>query len=170
MVAVVATVTVPIPVQRDETAQSGFAMIVEQFLQQSLAESDDKRRRAARLRGRMAMTASDHGYTVTLVFAEGGISILDGGAEPLDASIAGPYQTLVDLIQGEDSPLRAHLGRRIKVKSRPRKLLFPLHVHNLMKLEKEGLPANSALFDGVREAALLGGALVIAGAVLLNAT
>ena len=115
-------------------------MIVEQFLQQSLDESADKRRRAARLRGRMAMTASDHGYTVTLVFAEDGISILDGGAEPLDASIAGPYQTLVDLIQGDDSPLKAHLGRRIKVKSRPRKLFFPLHVHNLMKLDKEEQP------------------------------
>lgn len=165
-----ATVAEPIPVQRDESAQSGFAMIVEQFLSQSLTESDDKRRRAARLRGRMSMTASDHDYTVTLVFAEGSISILDGGAEPLDASIAGPYQTLVDLIQGDDSPLRAHLGRRIKVKSRPRKLLFPLHVHNLMKLEKENEPSPSSIFAGVRDAALLGGALVIAVALLMYAT
>ncbi len=159
-----------IPVRRDETAESGFAMIVEQFLQQSLDESADKRRRAARLRGRMAMTASDHGYTVTLVFAAEGISILDGGAEPLDAAVAGPYQTLVDLLQGDDSPIRAHLGRRIKVKSRPRKLFFPLHVHNLMKLDKEEHSAPSSLFAGVREAALIGGALVLAVALLMNAT
>ena len=86
----------------------------------------------------MAMTASDRGYSVTLVFAADGISILDGGDEPLDAAIVGPYETLVDLIQGEDSPIKAHLGRRIKVTSRPRKLFFPLHVHNLMKLDKEG--------------------------------
>jgi putative sterol carrier protein len=165
----VATTAGAIPVRRAATAESGFAMIVEQFLQQSLDESADKRRRAARLRGRMAMTASDHGYTVTLVFAEGGISILDGGAEPLDASVAGPYQTLVDLIQGDDSPIKAHLGRRIKVKSRPRKLLFPLHVHNLMKLDKEEHPAASSLFAGVREVALIGGALVIAVALLMNA-
>lgn len=165
-----ATVTASITVQRAEEAESGFAMIVEQFLQQSLDESADKRRRAARLRGRLSMTASDHDYTITLVFAEDGISILDGGAEPLDASIAGPYQTLVDLIQGDDSPLKAHLGRRIKVKSQPRKLLFPLHVHNLMKLEKEDEPSPSSIFAGVRDAALLGGALVIAVALLLNAT
>ncbi len=170
MVAVVATTAEAIPVRRDETAQSGFAMIVEQFLQQSLDESADKRRRAARLRGRMAMTASDHGYTVTLVFAEDGVSILDGGAEPLDATIAGPYQTLVNLLQGDDSPIKAHLGRRIKVKSRLRKLFFPLHVHNLMKLENEPQCDQSGLFAGVREAALVGGALVSAFAILMYAT
>jgi putative sterol carrier protein len=166
----VATTAAAIPVRRDETAQSGFAMIVEQFLQQSLDESADKRRRAARLRGRMAMTASDHGYTVTLVFEQQGISILDGGAEPLDASIVGPYQTLVDLIQGDDSPIKAHLGRRIKVKSRFRKLFFPLHVHNLMKLDNEERSDHSGLFAGVREAALVGGSLVIAFALLTYAT
>jgi hypothetical protein len=145
-------------------------MIVEQFLQQSLDESADKRRRAARLRGRMAMTASDRGYTVTLVFEQQGISILDGGAEPLDAAIVGPYQTLVDLIQGDDSPIKAHLGRRIKVKSRPRKLFFPLHVHNLMKLDNEQQSDHSDVFAGVREAALVGGALVTAFALLMYAT
>ena len=170
MVAVVARSTATIPVQRAETAESGLAMIMEQFLSQSLAESEDKRRRASKLRGRMAMTASDRGYTVTLVFAEDGISILDGGAEPLDASIVGPYESLVDLIQGEDSPLRAHLGRRIKVKSRPRKLLFPLHVHNLMKLDNEEQPEEPSLFAGVRDAAFAGGAVVIAFALLLYAT
>ena len=165
-----ATTAGSIPVRRAETAESGFARIVEQFLQQSLDESAVKRRRAARLRGRMAMTASDHGYTVTLVFEQQGISILDGGAEPLDSSITGPYQTLVDLIQGDDSPIRAHLGRRIKVKSRPGKLFFPLHVHNLMKLDREEQSATSSLFEGVREAALVGGALVIAFALLMYAT
>ena len=165
--AVVATVADAIPVQRDESAESGFAMIVEQFLSQSLAESEDKRSRAARLRGRMAMTASDHGYTVTLVFAKGSISILDGGAEPLDASITGPYETLVDLIQGGDSPLRAHLGRRIKVKSRPRKLFFPLHVHNLMKLEKE---TGVNFLSDVRAPAIVGGVVVGLTAALFYLT
>lgn len=162
-----ATVADAIPVQRDESAESGFAMIVEQFLSQSLAESEDKRSRAARLRGRMAMTASDHGYTVTLVFAKGGISILDGGAEPLDASITGPYETLVDLLQGDDSPLRAHLGRRIKVKSRPRKLFFPLHVHNLMKLEKE---TGVNFLSDVRDPAIVGGVVVGLTAALFYLT
>jgi hypothetical protein len=95
---------------------------------------------------------------------------LDGGAEPLDATIAGPYQTLVNLLQGDDTPIRAHLGRRIKVKSRFRKLFFPLHVHNLMKLDNEQQTDHSNVFDGVREAALVGGALVSAFAILMYAT
>jgi putative sterol carrier protein len=157
-----------IAVRRAESADSGFASIVEQFLQQSLDESEVKRRRAARLRGRIAMTASDYEQSVTLVFGEGDVAILDGAVDPLDARIVGPYQTLVDLIQGDASPLMAHLRRRIRVRSRKRKLLFPLHVHNLMKLEKEEQP--SGLFAGVRDSALAGAALVIAAALLFYAT
>ncbi len=145
-------------------------MIVEQFLRQSLDESEHKRRQAARLRGRMAMTASDYGYAVTLVFAEQGISILDGREEPLDAAIAGPYQALIDLIQGDESPLKAHLGRRIRVTSRFGKLLFPRQVLNLMKLENEDQATGANAFAGVRDAALAGAAIVIAAALLLYAT
>jgi hypothetical protein len=39
-----------------------------------------------------------------------------------------------------------------------------------MKLEKEDEPSPSSTFAGVREAALLGGALVIAVALLVYAT
>jgi hypothetical protein len=164
----VAVSAATISVQREEAAESGFARIVEQYLQQSLDECEEKRRRAARLRGRMAMTASDYEQSVTLVFAEDRIAILDGAIEPLDAGITGPYQTLVDLLQGDDGPLRAHLGRRIRVRSRPRKLFFPLHVHNLMKLEEEKQTSGFGLFAGVRDAAVAGSAFVAAAALLLH--
>jgi putative sterol carrier protein len=159
-----------VSVRRAEGAESGFASIVEQFLRQSLDESEEKRRRAERLRGRLAMTASDRGYSVTLVFTEEGISILDGRAEPLDATISGSYDTLIDLLQGEEGALRAHLRRRIRVRSRPRKLFFPLHVHNLMKLETEEEPGGLSLFAGVRDSALAGAAVVAAAALLFYAT
>jgi putative sterol carrier protein len=160
---------IAVPVERAEGADSGFASIVEQYLQQSLEESEQKRRQARRLRGRMAMTASDHDCSVTLVFSKEGIAILDGPEEPLDATITGPYENLVDLIQGEDSPLRAHLGGRIKVRSRLRKLFFPLHVHNLMMLQEERPPSESPWFAGVVEVGLIGGAVVAGSAVLLYA-
>jgi putative sterol carrier protein len=161
-----ACATIAVPVERAETAESGFASIVEQFLVQSLEDSEQKRREARGLRGRMAMTASDRGYTVTLVFAAEGISILDGPQGPLDATIAGPYDTLIDLLQGDDNPLMAHLRGRIKVTSRPSKLFFPMRVHNLMKLEEEGGNSDSRWFAGVVEAGLIGGA-VVAGSVVL---
>jgi putative sterol carrier protein len=126
-----------VSVRRAETAGSGFAMIVEQYLQQNLEEFEDRRNKARKLRGRVAMVAQDYDQAVTLVFEGEEVGILDGEAEPLDAAIRGDYQTLVDLIQGDDNPLKAHLFGRIKVRSSIRRPFLPLHVHNLMKLEPE---------------------------------
>jgi hypothetical protein len=119
-------------------AESGFARIIEQYLGQNLEELAHRRRAAARLRGRIAMTAADKGYTVTLAFYGDEIDIHDGVLEPLDASISGPYETLVALIQNEANPLVEHLRRRIQVRSSLSKPFFPLRVHNLMKLPVEG--------------------------------
>lgn len=152
-----------VQVRRDEAASSGFAMIVEQYLTQSLDECEDRRRHAGRLRGRMAMTAEDYEQSVTLVFQGRQINIADGAAEPLDAAIVAPYQTLVDLIQGEDSPLRAHIGGRIRVRSSLKKPFFPLHVHNLMKLEDE----NEGRFISDLAGPAVAGLLLVTGAAAL---
>lgn len=155
-----------IGVRLDAAADSGFAHIVQQYLQQSLDESEKRRHRARRLHGRLAMTAADHDQTITLVFTGDDVAIFDGRQEPLDASITGPYPTLVDLIQGEASPLVAHLTRRIKVTSSLSKPFFPLHVHNLMRLEPEPQSVNSLT---LRETALLTGAALIAGVTTVYA-
>jgi hypothetical protein len=115
-------------------AESGLANIVQQFLTQNLDESEKRRRRAARLRGRVAMTAADHEVTVTLDFRGEEIVIWDGACEPLQASIAGPHQALVELLQGEGNPLLAHLRGRLRVRSSLRQPFLPLQVHGLMKL------------------------------------
>jgi len=118
-------------------AESGLAHIVHQYLEQSLEESESRRRRARGLRGRVAMTASDHEVTVTLDFRGEEIVIFDGAQEPLQASIAGPNMALVGLLQGEGNPLLEHLRGRLRVRSSLRKPFFPLQVHNLMKLSPE---------------------------------
>jgi hypothetical protein len=130
--------TTPIQVRLAEGAESGLASIVAQYLEQDLAEFEQKRRRASRLHGRVAMTASDHDATVTLDFRGEEILIWDGEQPPLDASIAGPYQGLVKLLQGEANPLREHLRGLLRVRSSLRRPFFPLQVHRLMKLPPEG--------------------------------
>jgi hypothetical protein len=115
-------------------ASSGLAHIVLQFLEQDQAEFEEKRRRAARLRGRIAMTASDHDTSVTLDFRRHEILIYDGAREPLDASIVGPHPALVRLLQGEAHPFIEHLRGRLRVRSRLRRLFFPLRLHRLMRL------------------------------------
>jgi hypothetical protein len=118
-------------------AESGLANIVQQFLEQNLDESEQRRRRARRLHGRIAMTAADHEITVTLDFRGEEVLIWDGEHGPLQASIAGPYQALVGLLQGEGNPLLEHLRGRLRVRSSLRKPFFPLQVQGLMKLPSE---------------------------------
>jgi hypothetical protein len=118
-------------------AESGLANIVQQFLEQSLDDSEPRRRRAHRLRGRVAMTATDHQVTVTLDFRGEEVVVWDGAQEPLQASIAGPHRALVGLLQGEGNPLMEHLRGRLRVRSSLRKPFFPLQVHNLVKLPPE---------------------------------
>jgi hypothetical protein len=127
----------PVRVRLAEGAESGLANIVQQFLEQNLEESEPRRRRARRLRGRVAMTAADHEMTVTLDFRGEEIVVWDGEQGPLQASIAGPHRALVGLLQGEGNPLLEHLRGRLRVRSSLRKPFFPLQVHNLMKLPPE---------------------------------
>ncbi len=153
----------PIQVRLADGAESGLANIVRQYLEQDLAEFEDKRRRASRLRGRLAMTAVDHETTVTVEFRGSEIAIWDGERSPLDASIVGPYPALVRLLQGRANPLLEHLRGRLRVRSSLGKPFFPFHVHSLMKLPPEG-GARSRARSYVLIAAV-GGLLVAAATV-----
>ncbi|HYB90411.1 MAG TPA: SCP2 sterol-binding domain-containing protein [Candidatus Binataceae bacterium] len=126
-----------IEVRLADDATSGFASIVQQFLEQQLAESQSRRRRAARLRGRLGLTATDYHASVTVDFGNEGIVVCDGEAEPLDASIAGPYKSLTELLQGRSNPLVEHLRGRLRVKSHLRNPFLPYRVHRLLKLSPE---------------------------------
>lgn len=123
-----------IEVRLEPDANSGLASIIAQYLQQQLADCAARRVRAARIRGRLGLTATDYGMTVTVAFGEHGIAIFDGARPPLDATIAGPYRALTRLLQGRANPLIEHLRGRLRVSSRLRKLMLPLRVHRLLKL------------------------------------
>jgi len=115
-------------------ASSGLASIVEQYLSQQLSESEARRLRASRIRGRLSLTATDYDTSVTLEFGSDGIAIWDGVQAPLDTEIAAPYRTLTQLLQGRANPLIEHFRGRLKVSSRLSKILLPIRVHQLMKL------------------------------------
>ena len=96
-------------------------------------------RRAGRLHGRLGLTATDYRASVTVDFLGTQIAVCDGSVEPLDASIAGPYKSLTELLQGRSNPLVEHLRGRLKVTSRLRNPFLPLRVHRLMKLARDGV-------------------------------
>ena len=148
-----------VPVRLAEGTESGFADIMGQFLRQNLDESERKRRSASRLRGRLAMTAADRGYSITLVFAEEGVTIYDGENGPVDASIVGPYERLIGLAQGKSNQLIEHLRGRLKVTSRWRRPFLPLRVHGLIKLDEEqGTNEPAGVWAGIATIAALAGA------------
>ena len=165
MVAVTPTADqADVAVRLEDGAESGLASIVQQYLEQDLAEFADKRRLAQRLRGRLAMTADDYGTAVTVEFRGDEIAIWDGERPPLDASIVGPYRGLTRLLQGETNPLVEHLRGRLRVRSTLRKPFFPFHVHSLMKLP----PERGARRNHLAWAALLtAGGFAIGGAIAL---
>lgn len=152
----------PVRVRLADGAESGLANIVRQYLEQSLDESEPRRQRARKLRGRVAMTAADHGIAVTLEFTGDEIVISDGAREPLDASIAGPYQSLLGLLQGEGNALVEHLRGRLRVRSSLRKPFFPLQVQRLMQL-----PSDRADRRRARYAVAAGVVAGVAAAVFL---
>jgi SCP-2 sterol transfer family protein len=118
-------------------AVSGLASIMQQYLDQQLADCVASRARAARIRGRFALIATDYGAGVTVDFSIGEITIHDGTVEPIDARIAGPYAALTALIQGRTNPLIEHLRGRLRVSSSLWKPLLPLRLHRLMRLRPE---------------------------------
>jgi len=117
-------------------AESGLASIIQQFLEQQLGEHEGRRAGAARIRGRLALIATDHEVAVTMEFGRREIAVWDGIRRP-DASIAGPYASLLELVQGRTNPLTEHLRGRLKVRATLRHPLLPLRLHKLMRLGPE---------------------------------
>jgi len=129
-----AEVSPHVEVRLAEGTSSGLASIVQQFLEQQLGESAQRRRRASRIHGRLGLIATDYCAAVTVEFGGCEIAVRDGTGEPLDASIAGTQRALTKLLQGEANPLIEHLRGRLRVTSKMRNLMLPLRVHRLMKL------------------------------------
>lgn len=125
-----------VTVRLADGAESGLASIIQQFLEQQLLDCEDRRGTAARIRGRLALIATDYEVAVTIEFEGRDIAVWDGLREP-NASIAGPYASLLELVQGRTNPLMEHLRGRLKVRTTLRHPFLPLRLHRLMRLSPD---------------------------------
>jgi hypothetical protein len=130
----VAVTTPEVRVRLADDASSGLAALVAQYLTQVLAAGAAERRRARRLRGRMGVTARDHGASVTLDLRGDEILVEEGAAPPLDASIVAPWSVLLELLRGEGHPLREHFRRRLRVRISARRPLLAFRAYRLLRL------------------------------------
>jgi putative sterol carrier protein len=118
----------------DGEASSGLALMTMQYLEQTLADDPAKQRQARKLRGRLGLEATDGEVIITISFRGNEIEIQDGAVPPLDAYIAGPYLSLVDLMGGRANPVMEHLRGRLRVRSSLRYPFLPYRVYGLLKL------------------------------------
>lgn len=160
----------------DGEKSSGLGLMTQQYLEQTLADDAEKRLQAAKLRGSLALDATDAGTAITIDFRGNEIWIRNGAAEPVDAYVGAPFPALLDLLGGRTGPVAATLRRRVRTRSSLRRPLFALQAYRLMKAprpveERPGVLRTLAGQDWVR-GALLGfvvGFVVTVGARALIA-
>jgi hypothetical protein len=126
----------PIPVVLDGAEEaSGLAEMVQQFLEQVLAESPRKARRARRLSGAAVLrSAEDEDVAVRIRFAGDRIELSDGAAiGSRDATITADFLTIAHLTSGQESPFRLLADRRLRARFALTDVPFLLGVLSLMR-------------------------------------
>jgi hypothetical protein len=129
----------PIPVVLDGRREpSGLAEMMQQFLEQTLAESPRKVHRARRLSGTAVLRSTeDEDVAVRIRFAGDRIELSDGAdAGGRDATITADFLTIAHLTSGRENPLRLLAARRLKVRFSLAEVPFLLGVLSLMRIRR----------------------------------
>ncbi len=120
----------------DGDEASGLGAMVAQYLDQDMRDSPRKRSLAARLRGTVTMEAIDKGVAVTVMFTGQDITITNGAAAEPDLYVGGRFSLLMDVVRGVAPPVLAACRRRLRLRHRLGRPLFPWQVYRLFRLER----------------------------------
>ena len=112
---------------------SGLSRIIGQYLEQILADSQEKRAEAAALHGRLGLRAREGDVAVTIVFDHDGILIEEGLREP-DAMIAGEVEFLMHVLAGRANPVCELYGGHLAIRPGLHQPLFAYQAYHLMRL------------------------------------
>lgn len=167
---------VPIAVSTVEGERlNGLGMMLVQYLEQNLAEFEQKARRALRLRGRVSVEV-EKGVATTVSFLGDRILVENGVCRNPDLHLQGSYLVLAKILSGQANPFREIARgslKLVRIPVRPvecLKTLAFLKVPRELLLEPSSLRLRSYWVRG--GAAILGvgavGALVYALARLLG--
>lgn len=170
------TKPIPVAVSTVEGERlNGLGMMLVQYLEQNLAEFEQKARRALRLRGRVSVEV-EKGVATTVSFLGDRILVENGVCRNPDLHIRGSYLVLAKILSGQANPFREIARGSLKLARIPVRPVECLKTLAFLKVPRELLlePAPSPLRSyWVRGgAAILGagavGALVYALASLLG--
>lgn len=125
--------TIPVVLKGAEEA-SGLAEMVQQFLEQVLAESPRKARRARRLSGAAVLRSAEEDVAVRIHFAGDRIELSDGAPiDSRDATITADFLTMAHLTSGQESLFRLLTDRRLRARFALTDVPFLLGVLSLMR-------------------------------------
>jgi len=119
-------------------AASGLADMLQQFIEQTLADSPRKVRQARRLSGHAVFrSAEDDDICVRIAFTGDRIELHDGGAPAAaDASITADFLTIAHLTSGQENPFWLLARRKLKARFSPRQVPFLLGLLRFMQIER----------------------------------
>jgi hypothetical protein len=115
---------------------SGLAEMLQQFIEQTVAESPPKARLARRLSGRAVFrSAEDDELCVCITFAGDRIELQDGEGAAEDTSISADFLSIAHLTSGQESLLRLLAQRKLKVHFSASQVPFLLGMLRFMRIE-----------------------------------
>jgi hypothetical protein len=128
----------PAVVLADPDSASGLAEMLQQFVEQTLADSATKVTRARALRGALVIRSrEDEGVAVRIEFLGDRIELADvGAAVPADLpSITGGFLAVSRVTTGRASPLGAVLRRDLTLHAGLGQMPFMLRVLGLLRVD-----------------------------------
>lgn len=134
LIAVRSTETIPVVLDGGEEP-SGLAEMMQQFLEQTLAESPRKMRGARRLCGAAVVRAAeDEDVAVRIRFTGDRIELTDRAtAVSGDATITADFLTIAHLTSGQEGPFRLLADRKLKVRFALADVPFLFRMLSLMR-------------------------------------
>jgi hypothetical protein len=121
---------------REGESLNGLGMMLQQYLEQNLAEFEQKAEAAHRIRGSVSVEV-EKGIAVTLSFLGNRILIENGVAQRPDLHLNGSYLLLSKILSGKASPFVEVMRGNIKLQAFPRKPLESLKVLRFLKIPPE---------------------------------
>jgi hypothetical protein len=140
---------IPVVLENAEAA-SGLALMLQQFIEQTLSESPDKQRRARGLRGEaLFRAAEDENVCVHIAFRGDRVELRDtggsvGARSPGAAEFTADFLSIAHLTSGRASPLALYAQRKLRARFRLRQLPFLLNMLRFMQTAEPGRGAAGA--------------------------
>lgn len=148
---------------------SGLAMMLVQYFEQNARDFGRKNRQARKLRGKLALEATEGNVCVTVNFKGDEIEIADGYEPDARLLLKGGIFSLTELAGGGPNSLKKILRGELKTRAIWRRPFFALRVARFMSLPREmkAQAAKASLPLEWKLALMGGGAAAIALAAYL---